>query len=94
MRTNVTIWHKVKLTHVAVVDFRAVAWNIIKKLFGVGPNSYTIVGHPFYGLVVSSMFQNLESGIPFSLIRLGDNPGLLHIPPNWRKSFPLSLETT
>ena len=38
------------------------------------------------------MFQNLESGIPFSLIRLRDNPGLLHIPPNWRKSFPLSLK--
>ena len=54
-----------------VVDFTAVAWNIIKKLFGVGPNSYTIVGHPFYALVVNSIFRNLESGILFSLIRLG-----------------------
>ena len=54
----------------------------MKKLFGVGPNSYTIVGHPFYALVVNSIFRNLESGILFSLIGLGNNPGLLHFPPN------------
>ena len=30
-----------------VVDFTAGAWNIIKKLFSVGPNSYAIVGHLF-----------------------------------------------
>ena len=52
------------------------------KLFGVGPNSYTIVGHSLYVLVVNSIFRNLESGMLFSLIRLGNNPGLLHFPPN------------
>ena len=98
MRTDVTIWREAKLTYVVnklykVVNFTAVAWNIMKKLFGVGPNSYTIVGHPFYALVVlNSIFRNLESGILFSLIRFGNNPGLLHFPPNWRKSFPLSRD--
>ena len=95
MRTDVTIWRKAKLTYVGnkFVDFTAVAWNIIKKLFGVRPNSYTIVGHPFYALVIlNSIFRNLESGILFLLMRFGNNPGLLHFPLNWRKSFPLSLD--
>ena len=74
------------------MDFIAVAWNIIKKLFGARPNSYTLVGHPFYAFVVNRVFRNLESGILFSLIRLGNNPGLLHFTSNWRKSFPLSFE--
>ena len=67
----------------------------MKKLFGVGPNSYTIVGHPFYALVVlNSIFRNLESGILLSLIHFGNNPGLLHFPPNWRKSQSPFLSTS
>ena len=39
MRTDVTIWRKAKLTSVVnnlqkIVDFTAVAWNIMKKLLG------------------------------------------------------------
>ena len=53
MRTDVTIWRKAKLTYVVnnlkkVVDFTAVAWNTIKKLFGFGPNSYTIVADTLF----------------------------------------------
>ena len=90
MRTDVTIWHKAKLAYVVNNSIvTAVAWNIIKKLFGVGPeNSYIIVGHPFHALVVNRIFRNLESGILFSLIRLGNNPGLLHFPSNWRNEIP------
>ena len=52
MRTDVTIWHKAKLAYVVnnlykVVDFTAVAWNIIKKLFGVGPEQLHYCRTPF-----------------------------------------------